>query len=310
MQVFFKKSYLNRCFLMFFSISMLFLNTESAFSKGSKCPPMGKRLTVQQYCKLYSDMARAQMRKYGIPASITLAQGIHESGSGSSYLAVEANNHFGIKAYRGWNGPIVKCDDDRKSEPFCKFKSVEQGYEYHSTFLKSNTRYASLFKLKTTDYEGWSKGLQKCGYATNPKYSKILIRIIEENHLDAYDVRNVKVLERTHQLYLTAQKGGKYYIVCEDGDELANIAYEYDISERKLRKWNDLTKYSTLRKGDIIYLEKKGKKADKGFDEHTVKGGESLWSISQKYGITVKSLMKRNDLASATVSAGQVLRLR
>lgn len=310
MQVFLQKLNKKRCFLVIFSILMLFFSAENAFSRGSKCPPLGKRLTVQQYCKLYAEEARKQMRKYGIPASITLAQGIHESGSGSSYLAVEAKNHFGIKAYRGWNGPVVKCDDDTKNEPFCKFKTVEQGYEYHSTFLKSNTRYAPLFKLKSTDYEGWAEGLRKCGYATNPKYAKILIRLIEDNHLDAYDVKNAKILEYQHQVYLTAQKGGKVYIRCKKGDDLAAIAKEFDISKSKLRKWNDLTKLSVLKEGDIIYLQKKSKKADKGFDTHTVRGGESLWSISQTYGITVMSLIKRNDLASATVTAGQVLKLR
>lgn len=310
MQIFYKKSYLKRYFLMIFSILMLFFSAESAFSRGSKCPPMGKRLTVHQYCKLYAEDARKQMRKYGIPASITLAQGIHESGNGSSYLAVEAKNHFGIKAYRGWNGPIVKCDDDAKNEPFCKFKTVEQGYEYHSTFLKSNTRYAPLFKLKSTDYEGWAKGLQKCGYATNPKYAKILIRLIEENHLDAYDVKNIKILEYQHQVYLTSQKHGKAYIRCKKGDDLASIAKEFDIRKSKLRKWNDLTKVSTLNEGDIIYLQKKSKKTSKEFKTHIVRAGESLWSISQVYGVTVMSLIKRNDLASATVTAGQELKLR
>lgn len=310
MQVFCQNSYLKRCFLMFFSILVLFFSAQVAFSRGRKCPPMGKRLTVEQYCKLYADEARKQMRKYGIPASITLAQGIHESGSGSSYLAVEARNHFGIKAYRGWNGPIVTCDDDTKNEPFCKFKSVEEGYEYHSTFLKSNSRYAPLFKLKSTDYEGWANGLRKCGYATNPKYAKILIRLIEENHLDAYDIKNFKALGYHHQVYLTAQKGGKVYIRCKKGDDLASIAKEFDISKSKLRKWNDLTKASVLNEGDIIYLQKKSKKASKEFTTHTVRGGESLWSISQTYGVTVMSLIKRNDLASATVTAGQVLNLR
>lgn len=301
---------MKRCFFMIFSISVLFFSAENAFSRGSKCPTMGKRLTVQQYCKLYAEEARKQMRKYGIPASITLAQGIHESGSGSSYLAVIANNHFGIKAYRGWDGPVEMCDDDTKNEPFCKFGSVLEGYEYHSTFLKSNSRYAPLFKLKNTDYEGWAEGLHKCGYATNPKYAKILIRLIEENHLDAYDVKNMKMQEYQHQVYLTAQKGGKLYIRCQDGDDLASIAKEFDIKKSKLRNWNDLTKMSVLKEGDIIYLQKKSKKADKGFDTHTVRGGESLWSISQMYGVTVMSLINRNDLASATVMAGQVLKLR
>lgn len=268
-------------------------------------------MSVQEYCDKYGEEARRQMKKYGIPASITLAQGIIESGYGSSYLAIEAKNHFGIKAYsRGWTGPVVRCDDDAKDEPFCKFKSVEEGYEYHSTFLRNNTRYNSLFALDIRDYESWAHGLKRCGYATNPKYGYMLVEMIENYHLDAYDVKNVKSLSEVHRLYVTKQKGGLKYIRCYKDDDLSVIAKEFGVSKRKLRKWNDLTKQSVLKEGDIIYLQKKNKKAAKGHEVHVVRGGESLWSISQVYGIRVMSLMKRNDLVSATVHAGQVLKLR
>ncbi len=294
-------------FLSFISFSV----APASAAKKAKCPALGPRLTVQEYCDKYGNEARKQMKKYGIPASITLAQGILESGYGSSYLAIEARNHFGIKAYsRGWKGPVVRCDDDSKDEPFCKFKSVEEGYEYHSTFLRDNTRYNKLFKLDIRDYEGWAHGLKECGYATNPKYGYMLVDMIEKNHLDAYDVKNVKTLKETHRLYVTKQKGGLKYVRCYKDDDLSVIAKEFGISKRKLRSWNDLTKQSVLKENDIIYLHKKHKKADKGFDIHVVKGGESLWSISQLYGVRVKSLMKRNDLISATVHTGQVLKLR
>lgn len=277
----------------------------------SKCPPLGPRMTPEQYCAKYADEARRQMKKYGVPASITLAQGMLESAYGSSYLAIEANNHFGIKSYsRGWRGPVVRCDDDARDEPFCKFSSVYEGYEYHSTFLRDNTRYASLFKLKITDYESWAYGLKRCGYATNPRYPELLIGIIEANHLDVYDVKDAKNIGERHRLYVTRQKGGLRYIRCYKNDDLALIASEYGLSKRKLRKWNDLPKQHTLREGDIIYLEKKNKKAHKEHTLHIVKPGESLWSISQMYGVRVNSLMKRNKMVSATVQAGQEIRLR
>lgn len=302
-----KNLILSSLFVLVLSFSFMHVNA----AKKAKCPPLGPRMSVQEYCDKYGEEARRQMKKYGIPASITLAQGIIESGYGSSYLAIEAKNHFGIKAYsRGWTGPVVRCDDDAKDEPFCKFKSVEEGYEYHSTFLRNNTRYNSLFALDIRDYESWAHGLKRCGYATNPKYGYMLVEMIENYHLDAYDVKNVKSLSEVHRLYVTKQKGGLKYIRCYKDDDLSVIAKEFGVSKRKLRKWNDLTKQSVLKEGDIIYLQKKNKKAVKGHEVHVVRGGESLWSISQVYGIRVMSLMKRNDLVSATVHAGQVLKLR
>lgn len=294
-----------------FVISSLILNVPQCAVAGSKCPTMGPRLTVDQYCAKYADEARRQMQKYGVPASITLAQGLLESGYGSSYLAVVANNHFGIKAYsRGWTGPTVLCDDDTRNEPFCKFSSVKEGYEYHSTFLRDNPRYAPLFKLDIRDYESWANGLKTCGYATNPKYGQLLIDLIERNHLDVYDVSSYRGIIPTHKLYVTSARRGLKYVRCTATDDLAIIAKEYGISERKLRSYNDLLRGSRLHEGDIIYLQRKRKRADRGYDYHTVRAGESLWSISQTYGVRVTSLMKRSRLVSATVHEGQVLRLR
>lgn len=302
-----KKAIVTFLFLLFCFI----LTPSLQAAKKEKCPPLGPRLTAKEYCDKYNKEARKQMKKYGVPASITLAQGMLESAYGSSYLAIEAKNHFGIKAYsRGWKGPVVKCDDDARDEPFCKFSSVEEGFEYHSTFLRNNTRYNSLFALDVRDYEGWAHGLKKCGYATNPKYGYMLIDLIEKYHLDAYDVKNAKIMAETHSLYVTKKKGGLKYVICYKDDDLSVIAKEFGISKRKLRKWNDLTKKSVLKEGNIIYLQKKHKKADKGYAQHVVRGGESLWSISQLYGVRVTSLMKRNKLVSATVHAGQVLILR
>lgn len=271
------------------------------------------RLTPMQYCEKYADEARRQMKKYGIPASITLAQGMLESGYGSSYLANVARNHFGIKAYRGWNGPIVRVDDDSRQEPFCKFSTVEEGFEYHSKFLLSNKRYAFLFTLDPTDYEAWAKGLKKAGYATNPKYADMLIRIIEENHLDIYDVTKVKgknLKMPTHKLYVTSKRRGLKYVRANADDDLSYIAKEFNVSKRQLRKWNDLHKKAVIMEGDIIYLQAKHKRADKKHPMHVVRAGESLHRISQVYGVTVSSLIKRNKLTTATVYEGQVLKLR
>ena len=304
---FFKKALL---FIAFVTVQLIFAPFVSA--KKAKCPTMGPRLTVEEYCAKYSDMAQKQMRKYGVPASITLAQGILESGYGSSYLAVVANNHFGIKAYsRNWKGPTVLCDDDAKDEPFCKFNSVAEGYEYHSTFLRDNPRYASLFKLDVRDYENWAHGLKACGYATNPKYGTMLVNLIETYHLDVYDILKNKKVSTVHRtLYVTSAKRGLKYVRCLKDDDLAAIAKDYGINERKLRRYNDLTKRSVLKENDIIYLQSKRSKASKEFTVHRVKVGESMWSISQTYGVTIKSLMRRNKLVSATVHEGQVLRLR
>ena len=176
--------------------------------------------------------------------------------------------------------------------------------------MHDNQRYAPLFKLNIRDYEGWARGLKQCGYATNPKYADLLIDLIERNNLDAYDAKNANVLTNVHQLYVTRKHGGLKYIRCTDEDDLAAIAKEFGISKRKLRKWNDLTKQSELHEGDIIYLQKKNKKAEKEYPQHVVRGGDSMWSIAQTYGVTVQSIMKRNKLVSATVHAGQVLQLR
>lgn len=291
----------------------------SVYARGN-CPDQGPRLSAEEYCRLYAAEAQRQMKLYGIPASITLAQGMFESAYGASYIAVKGNNHFGIKAYRNWTGPVVRCDDDKSNEPFCKFKTVLEGFEHHSRFLKDNTRYAPLFKLKSTDYVGWAKGLKQCGYATNPKYPDLLIDVIRRYHLDAYDTvsgDNNKKGGKTqynpsvgHKLYTTSNRHGLKYVRATRNDGLTAIAREFKIKERQLRKWNDLPKKYTLKEGEIIYLQAKRSKADKAHPFHTVKAGESLHSISQQYGVTINSIMKRNKLNSATIRKGQVLKLR
>lgn len=311
MNIFSYKQAIGRKFAILALIVLKFFTSAVLLSaRGDKCVRQRAPMTVKEYVAEYSREAQRQQKKYGIPASITLAQGLLESGNGSSYLAVVANNHFGIKAYRDWNGPVVRCDDDAKREPFCKFSSVEKGYEYHSLFLRNNPRYNPLFKLDVTDYAGWAEGLKRCGYATSRSYARDLIRIIETNHLDVYDVPSARYVQNPHRVYLSSRKRGLRYIRCHRDDDLAYISREFDIPKRKLRSWNDLPKKYRLKEGEIIYLEKKHRRANREHPAHVVKAGESLQAISQMYGVRLSSLMKRNKLDSGRVQAGQVLKLR
>lgn len=253
------------------------------------------------------------MKRYHIPASITLAQGLLESGAGQSTLARKSNNHFGIKCGGDWTGRTVRHDDDARNECFRAYKHPRESYEDHSKFLRGRSRYASLFKLKVTDYKGWAHGLKKAGYATDPRYAYRLIDIIELYGLHKYDTKEgvkwMKKYPNPHQLY---QANGLLYIVVKPGDTFKAISGEFDISQRKLRKYNDLYKGYVLKPGDVIYLEKKHKRADKAHVVHVLRGGESMYSVSQKYGICLKNLYKMNRMRpeDPCPKVGTILRLR
>ena len=202
-----------------------------------------------QYIKKYAPIAVSEMHKYNVPASITLAQGILESGNGRSQLASKSNNHFGIKCHTGWKGAKVYHDDDEKGECFRKYKYVESSYEDHSQFLSGRRRYASLFALRKTDYKGWSKGLKKAGYATDKNYPKKLIKIIETYELHEFDKIREKDLKRVKKetskterkpKIKTKKRAKKYYEV-KKGDTLYSIARKYETSVTKLKKVNALT---------------------------------------------------------------------
>ena len=267
----------------------------------------------EEYIKKYRDIAVEEMKKYHIPASITLAQGLLESGAGQSTLARKSNNHFGIKCGSDWKGKSVRHDDDERNECFRAYKHPKQSYEDHSKFLVSRPRYASLFKLKMTDYKGWARGLKKAGYATNPRYAEQLIGIIELYDLDRYDKKGglkwMKENPNPHQPYIA---NGLVYIVVRSGDTWKSISKEFDISRKKLRKYNDLYKGYELQVGDILYLEKKNRRADKEHIVHVLRAGESMYSISQKYGIRLKRLYKLNKMSEdeSTPEVGTILRLR
>ena len=267
----------------------------------------------EDYIKKYRELAVEEMKKYHIPASITLAQGLLESGAGQSTLARKSNNHFGIKCGSDWRGKTVSHDDDARGECFRAYKHPKESYEDHSKFLAGRSRYASLFKLKITDYKGWARGLKKAGYATNPRYADQLIGIIELYELHKYDEKNylkwIKKNPNPHQTYIA---NDLLYIVVRVGDSWKSISKEFDISQKKLRKYNDLYKGYALQVGDILYLEKKNKKADKEHIVHVLRAGESMYSVSQKYGIRLKNLYKMNkmDADDSAPEVGTILRLR
>jgi LysM repeat protein len=267
----------------------------------------------EAYIKKYRELAVEEMKKYHIPASITLAQGLLESGAGQSALARKSNNHFGIKCGSDWYGKTVSHDDDARGECFRAYKHPKDSYEDHSKFLAGRPRYASLFKLNITDYKGWARGLKKAGYATNPRYADQLIGIIELYELYKYDDKNylkwIKKNPNPHQTYIA---NDLLYIVVRAGDSWKSISQEFDISQKKLRKYNDLYKGYALQVGDILYLEKKNKKADKEHIVHVLRAGESMYSISQKYGIRLKNLYKLNkmDEDDPAPKIGTILRLR
>ena len=276
----------------------------------------------QQYIDQYKDCAIEQMLKWKIPASITLAQGILESGAGQSSLATAGNNHFGIKCH-GWKGRTVSRDDDRRNECFRAYNSAFDSYEDHSRFLASGQRYRSLFNLKITDYRGWAHGLKAAGYATNPQYAQKLIDIIQLYKLYQYDTA------KSYDKFMTQHAKGQqvsgkplhpimiynknYYLIARRGDSFRTIGEEIGISYKKIAKYNERDKHSPLQEGEIVWLKKKQKKAAKEYKDrpHYVRAGESMYSIAQKYGIQLKALYKKNHLSpDYDLRVGDQLKLR
>lgn len=277
----------------------------------------------QTYFDQYKDLAIEQMLRYRIPASITLAQGVFESGAGRSRLASVGNNHFGIKCH-GWTGRSMSHDDDERGECFRVYDNARHSYEDHSRFLAQGRRYARLFSLAPTDYRGWARGLKECGYATNPQYAHKLIEIIElyklyeYDHATSYDRFMAKrsgsdqPVQRGATLHPIKMFNKNYFMVARDGDTFKSIGKETELSGRKIAKYNERGYHDRLNEGDIIYLKKKQKRAPKTFKKrpHTVKPGESMYSIAQLYGIRLKSLYKMNRLEpDHQIKVGEQLRV-
>lgn len=302
--------------LKFIILSVLvFLSTTSAYSQA-------KRYKIyEEYIETYKGIAVDHMRKYKIPASITLAQGLLESGAGKSALTKNSNNHFGIKCHNDWTGGKVYQADDTPNDCFRKYKRAEDSFEDHSRFLADKPRYKSLFALEITDYRGWAKGLQQAGYATDKAYANKLIKLIEDYELYQHDKRGFSK-EKIREIEETQVRSKEYrhipykthnlvYVIAEAGDTYEGIAGEFDFKPKDLYKYNEVPEGFPLKAGDLVYFEKKKSKADKPYYEHEVQVGESMYSISQLYGIKVKNLYKMNKKDFEYVpTEGDVLKLR
>lgn len=311
---------MKRFFIYIFALSALVANAQSSL--------------YQEYIRRYSPMAVEQMKRYGIPASITLAQGLLESGAGTSMLAQKANNHFGIKTGGTWTGPYLTKDDDAKSERFRKYESVEEGFEDHSRFLAERQRYASLFNLDPTDYKAWARGLKEAGYATNPEYANKLISLIEIYQLHEYDTakgskhhqrqqdvaRNERQHEKAHKEVVETRPSkpnqkpaevmvasqplqirmcnGCRYVLARKGDTFETLAEVTGVSRKKLMQFNEVDDTYVLRAGTPVYLEKKKSHvASKQRGQfHEVKEGQSMHTISQLYGVRMQMLYRANSL--------------
>lgn len=305
----------------------------------------GAEGSVVSYINAYKDLAISEMKRTGIPASITLAQGIIESDMGRSRLASEANNHFGIKCHDDWNGPTIRHSDDRRNECFRKYRKPEESFRDHSDFLTSEPRYRSLFSLDATDYKGWARGLKKAGYATNPDYANMLIRKIDEYNLYIYDRSsafsdnkvkegeinvnrttdsstilvndpdNVNVNE--NNISVTAlparikENNRIQYIIVNETDTRESIERDFQMLRWEIQKYNELGPDFSLTPGQILYLQPKREKAEPGKEFHFTEEGETMYRISQIYGIKLKNLCIMNRMSAGTVpNKGQKIWLR
>ena len=195
---------------------------------------------IQIYVDNFKEIAQNNMRAHGIPASITLAQGILESGAGKGKLALSANNHFGIKCHKEWTGESVKHDDDSEQECFRKYEHPSESYRDHSLFLTSKPRYSSLFKLDKGDYESWAKGLKSAGYATDVKYPEKLIGLIERFELYKYDNEVLSRDFKPVKKEVIVAQGGNYYTI-QQGDTLYSLSKRFNLTVDDLKKLNNMS---------------------------------------------------------------------
>jgi LysM repeat protein len=291
-------------------------------------PTSSRTLTEEAYLNSYKDIAVSEMKRTGIPASITLAQGMIESDYGRSSLAREANNHFGIKCHNDWKGPKIYHHDDRRNECFRKYGRPEDSFHDHSEFLMSGSRYSFLFGYSSTDYKAWARGLKKAGYATNPDYANMLIRKIEEENLHYYDndykvaatppveqipVKAAAAVQDSDRALVPVnpvnennmvvarsarvmENNNLRYIIVRDGDTREKIEEEYQLLRWELPRYNELSSDFRITPGQILYLQAKREKAESGKEFHNTSVGDTMYLISQKYGIKLKSLYKMNRM--------------
>ena len=275
------------------------------------------RISRSEYISRYADIAVKKMKEYGIPASITLAQGILESDCGNSFLATEAKNHFGIKCH-DWQGESVTYDDDLKNECFRKYINPEESFDDYSAFLTGRERYAFLFEYRDSDYKSWAYGLKKAGYATDPQYPERLIKIIEEEELYKFDKhihknthKEIEIITNPDLNLKVLKNNGAKYIYMPEGMTLEDLCYIFKLKMWEIKAFNDLSEESANPKpNEIVYIESKASRASWGYDTHIIKEGENLHSVSQLYGIKLKSLLKKNSNITFTPLPGQIIQLR
>ncbi|HMU45353.1 MAG TPA: glucosaminidase domain-containing protein [Chitinophagaceae bacterium] len=305
-------------------ILLLLLSFNISFSQNAE--------RIRDYINQYKDLAVSEMQRTGVPASITLAQGIHETMAGTSNLVQKSNNHFGIKCKSNWTGESVSHDDDAKGECFRKYQSAEESYRDHSDFLKNSNRYASLFSLDPNDYTGWAYGLKKAGYATNPKYPQVLIKLIEDYNLQDYtlialekknnDAANTVAEEKkvenggieTNEIKLVYPEGSfiineTKVVYVKKGTSFLAIAQQYSVPLSRIFEFNEIDQAESSDKDQLIFLQRKRKMGANEF--HIVKPGEDLHDIAQSEAIRLENLKEYNWLRSdAKPAPGEKLYLQ
>jgi hypothetical protein len=298
-------------------------------------------MSVEDYIAKYKPLAIAEMYAGHIPASITLAQGILESGNGNSVLAKNTNNHFGIKCKPEWTGGKYYYDDDAKGECFRVYPTDTASYKDHTTFLTTRDRYAFLFKLDITDYKGWAKGLKEAGYATKSDYAELLIGIIERNKLAQLDiagqyprdtntnVNNVPKIKHKGDIpsgkhkntedfkevpiqkgsRIIAENNGVKFVKAKRNDNLVRIASDIDLLPADVARFNDVSQNYKLTEGERIYIERKKNQGNTG--AHIVKKNETMFQVSQEFAVRLRSLYKMNHMKYGTqAKEGQKLLLQ
>ena len=300
--------------------------------------PAQTRQTREEYIDRYKAIAVSHMERYGIPASITMAQGILESDCGNSALAARSNNHFGIKCKRDWTGERVYHDDDARGECFRSYSSVEESYRDHAEFLDTQPRYDSLFAYSSTDYKSWARGLKAAGYATAPDYAQRPVRIIEESRLylldrpdgerlyasqtgggsdagswiseqasvsrvavagTAVDPDDYRVTINAHNGYDVYMTNGVHYVLARENDTFEHIGRAFRLSPRNLRRFNDLKDASAQpMTGEVVYIERKKKRWEGNARHHICRAGETAYAVGQSYAIRTRSVEKLNRLAA------------
>ena len=290
-----------------------------------------------KYIEKYSAIAVSEMKRSGVPASITLAQGLVESRAGLSPLAVKGNNHFGIKCHNDWKGKKMYYDDDARGECFRVYPTAEQSFRDHSDFLRYKDRYKSLFDLKPTDYKGWAYGLKKAGYATDTAYPAKLIKVIEDYRLYRFDsgekmelpeaplaieapkkidpVAYKKEYNEEFRFQLARNvmaRNGVPFVTSFKGESYSSIAISQGLFVKELLRFNDLKSEVPLKEGTVVFLQMKKRKADKGLDKYIVdRDGEDLWEISQRFGVRLSSICKLNGFVSDhTLREGDTILMR